>query len=42
MLYFTSTGLHYSGEIHPYVDNFLYFCPLKLRKECNLLEMSVC
>lgn len=35
MLYFTSTGLHYSGEIHPYVDNFLYFCHRKPQKDRN-------
>ena len=30
-----------SGENDLFVVSFLYLCDTKLRKECNLLEMSV-
>ena len=30
-----------SGENDLFVVSFLYLCKRKLRKECNLLEMSV-
>ena len=30
-----------SGENDLFVVSFLYLCFAKLRKECNLLEMSV-
>lgn len=30
-----------NAEIYLYVAAFLYICIVKLRKECNLLEMSV-
>lgn len=31
-----------SGENDLFVVSFLYLCGMKLRKECILLEMSVC